>query len=220
MYFDDPKAKRLEFPGTPDPIVQSVTFSFAPACLDGPVLGRASSTRIEPPKADRRRPSTSSSPELKRQGQEARRDRWWEVLDALEIGQTTNLNPRAAVFTTDLNRGTWGRDYKRVREVDQVALRPHPWEFLSVPRQSKFVPCRFGRRVSPFEGGLSLALAARLQTLRKRKQPSWRTIPYKRGQALETPADYLRLRPIVGDEAEKPIRRTFEPLGVARRPKT
>ena len=48
-----------------------------------------------------------------------------EVLDALEIDN--DYLTRGGVFTTDLIE-TW-IDYKRVKEFDQVALRPHPWEF-------------------------------------------------------------------------------------------
>src|SRR5207248_11548128 len=48
-----------------------------------------------------------------------------EVLDALEIDN--DYLSRGGGFTTDPIE-TW-IDYKRVREVDQVALRPHPWEF-------------------------------------------------------------------------------------------
>jgi len=48
-----------------------------------------------------------------------------EVLDALAFDN--EYLTRGGVFTNDLIE-TW-IDYKRVKEFDQVALRPHPWEF-------------------------------------------------------------------------------------------
>ena len=48
-----------------------------------------------------------------------------EALNALERDHEFLL--RGDVFTTDLIE-TW-IDYKRVNEIDQVRLRPHPWEF-------------------------------------------------------------------------------------------
>jgi glutamine synthetase len=48
-----------------------------------------------------------------------------EALEALE--QDHEFLLKGGVFTEDLIR-TW-IDYKRTEEVDQVALRPHPWEF-------------------------------------------------------------------------------------------
>ena len=49
-----------------------------------------------------------------------------EVLDALEKDHDYLLE--GGVFTEDLIE-TW-IDYKRKKEVDAVALRPHPWEFM------------------------------------------------------------------------------------------
>ena len=48
-----------------------------------------------------------------------------EVLDALEEDHTFLLE--GGVFTPDVIE-TW-LEYKRTRELDQVRLRPHPWEF-------------------------------------------------------------------------------------------
>ena len=118
MYFDDPKAKRLEF-RTPDPSCNPY-LSFA-ACLMAGLDGVIN--KIEPPK-----PIDEDlyelEPEMKRQVKSTPGS-LTEVLDALEIDN--EYLTRGGVFTTDLIE-TW-IDYKRVREVDQVALRPHPWEF-------------------------------------------------------------------------------------------
>ncbi|MBA3553094.1 MAG: type I glutamate--ammonia ligase, partial [Actinobacteria bacterium] len=48
-----------------------------------------------------------------------------EVLDALEADHDFLLE--GGVFTPDVIE-TW-LEYKRDRELDQVRLRPHPWEF-------------------------------------------------------------------------------------------
>ena len=118
MYFDDPKAKRLEF-RTPDPSCNPY-LSFA-ACLMAGLDGVIN--KIEPPK-----PIDEDlyelEPELKRQVKSTPGS-LLEVLDALEIDNEYLM--RGGVFTSDLIE-TWV-DYKRVKEYDQVALRPHPWEF-------------------------------------------------------------------------------------------
>ena len=118
MYFDNPKAKRLEF-RTPDPSCNPY-LSFA-ACLMAGLDGVIN--KIEPPK-----PIDEDlyelEPELKRQVKSTPGS-LLEVLDALEIDN--EYLTRGGVFTSDLIE-TW-IDYKRVREYDQVALRPHPWEF-------------------------------------------------------------------------------------------
>ena len=49
-----------------------------------------------------------------------------ESLDALEKDHA--FLTEGSVFTKDVI-DTW-IDYKRKKEVDQVALRPHPWEFM------------------------------------------------------------------------------------------
>ena len=118
MYFDNPKAKRIEF-RTPDPSCNPY-LSFA-ACLMAGLDGVIN--KIEPPK-----PIDEDlyelEPELKRQVKSTPGS-LLEVLDALEGDNEYLL--RGGVFTTDLIE-TW-IDYKRVKEFDQVALRPHPWEF-------------------------------------------------------------------------------------------
>ena len=118
MYFDNPKAKRLEF-RTPDPSCNPY-LSFA-ACLMAGLDGVIN--KIEPPK-----PIDEDlyelEPELKRQVKSTPGS-LLEVLDALETDN--EYLTRGGVFTDDLIQ-TW-IDYKRVKEYDQVALRPHPWEF-------------------------------------------------------------------------------------------
>jgi glutamine synthetase len=47
------------------------------------------------------------------------------ALDALEADHDFLLE--GGVFTEDVI-STW-LDYKRVHEVDELRLRPHPWEF-------------------------------------------------------------------------------------------
>ena len=48
-----------------------------------------------------------------------------EVLDALEVDHDYLLE--GGVFTEDVI--THWVDYKRAHEVDEIRLRPHPWEF-------------------------------------------------------------------------------------------
>jgi len=48
------------------------------------------------------------------------------VLDALEADHEFLLE--GGVFTEDLVE-TW-LDYKRTKELNQIRLRPHPWEFM------------------------------------------------------------------------------------------
>ena len=48
------------------------------------------------------------------------------VLDALEADHAFLTD--GGVFTEDAIE-TW-IDYKRTKEVDQIRLRPHPWEFM------------------------------------------------------------------------------------------
>jgi glutamine synthetase len=48
------------------------------------------------------------------------------VLDALEADHDFLLG--GGVFTDDLIE-TW-LDYKRIKELDQIRQRPHPWEFM------------------------------------------------------------------------------------------
>src|SRR5881628_308091 len=118
VYFTSEDAVRLEF-RAPDPSCNPY-LSFA-ACLMAGLDGVIN--KIEPPK-----PIDEDlyelEPELKRQVKSTPCS-LLEVLDALEGDNEYLL--RGGVFTTDLIE-TW-IDYKRVKEFDQVALRPHPWEF-------------------------------------------------------------------------------------------
>jgi len=118
-YSAAPAARRLEF-RSPDPMCNPY-LSFAAmlmAGLDGV------KRRIEPP-----RPVDADLYEL--EGEEAERVKdlpgsLTEVLDALEGDSDFLLD--GGVFTPDLIDTYIA--YKREREVDAVALRPHPYEFF------------------------------------------------------------------------------------------
>jgi glutamine synthetase len=118
MYSENPKAKRIEF-RSPDPSANPY-LAFAAllmAGLDGV------QNRIEPPE-----PVDKDIYEL--EGEEKARIQsvpgsLAESLKALEADHEYLL--KGGVFTTDLVE-TW-LEYKWTREVEQVALRPHPWEF-------------------------------------------------------------------------------------------
>ena len=118
MYSTSPKAKRIEF-RCPDPSCNGY-LAFAAmlmAGLDG------IQNRIMPP-APIDKDLYELEPEEKHEikntpGSLA------EVLDALEQDHAYLL--KGGVFTPDVIE-TWIR-YKREREYEQVALRPHPWEF-------------------------------------------------------------------------------------------
>ncbi len=118
MYFNDPRAKRLEF-RCPDPSGNPY-FSFA-ACLMAGLDGIQN--KIDPGK-----PLDVDIYELS--PREARRVKQVpgslpEALDALEADQQFLL--KGDVFTKDVIE-TW-LDYKRTKEVDPIRLRPHPYEF-------------------------------------------------------------------------------------------
>ena len=119
MYSDSPKAKRLEV-RFPDPSSNPyLTFAaLLMAGLDGVM------NKIEPP-APIDEDLYEMSPEERGQikstpGSLA------EVLDALEMDHEFLL--KGDVFTKDLIE-TW-IEYKRAREVDPIAIRPHPYEFF------------------------------------------------------------------------------------------
>jgi len=118
VYFTDPKQKRLEF-RPPDPSCNPY-LCFA-ACLMAGLDGVQN--KIEPP-APIDEDLYELDPEMKRQVKSTPGS-LVEVLDALEVDH--EYLTRGGVFTTDLIE-TW-IDYKRVREHEQVAIRPHPWEF-------------------------------------------------------------------------------------------
>jgi glutamine synthetase len=118
MYSHSPRAKRVEF-RTPDPSCNPYLAFTAMlmAGLDGIENRIDPGTPIDknlydlPPAEAREVRSTPGS--LK------------EALDALETDHDFLL--RGDVFTKDVIE-TW-LDYKRAREVDAIALRPHPYEF-------------------------------------------------------------------------------------------
>src|SRR5205823_7457764 len=118
MYSNNPKAKRIEF-RSPDPSANPY-LAFAAllmAGLDGV------QNKIEPPE-----PVDKDIYEL--EGEEKARIQSVpgsldEALRALESDHDYLL--KGDVFTSDLIE-TW-LEYKQTREVEQVALRPHPWEF-------------------------------------------------------------------------------------------
>jgi glutamine synthetase len=118
MYSNNPKAKRIEF-RSPDPSANPyLAFSaLLMAGLDG------IQNRIEPPE-----PVDKDIYEL--EGEEKARIQsvpgsLAESLSALESDH--EFMTRGDVFTEDVIQ-TW-LEYKWTREVEQVALRPHPWEF-------------------------------------------------------------------------------------------
>jgi glutamine synthetase len=118
-YSDNPKARRLEF-RSPDPTCNPY-LAFASMLMAG-LDGIAN--KIEPPKpveAD----LYELDPELAAQVKNLPGS-LSEVLDALETDN--EFLQKGGVFTEDLIY-TWIA-YKREREVDPVALRPHPYEFF------------------------------------------------------------------------------------------
>jgi len=119
MYSTNPKTKRVEF-RSPDPAANPyLAFS---ACLMAGLDGIKH--KIMPPD-----PLDKDIYEL--EGEEMAKIKkvpgsLAESLDALESDHAFLLE--GGVFTKDVI-DTW-IDYKRKKEVDQVALRPHPWEFM------------------------------------------------------------------------------------------
>jgi glutamine synthetase len=117
-YSNNPKARRLEF-RTPDPSCNPyLAFS---ACLMAGLDGIAN--RIEPPK-----PIDEDLYELDPEMAamvKSTPGSLPQVLDALE--QDHEFLQKGGVFTDDLIYTYIA--YKREREVDPVALRPHPYEF-------------------------------------------------------------------------------------------
>jgi glutamine synthetase len=118
-YSDSPKARRLEF-RSPDPTCNP--YLAFPAMLMAGLDGIAN--KIEPPKpveADLYELDPEMAAQVKNLPGSLS-----EVLDALE--HDNEFLQRGGVFTEDLIY-TWIA-YKREREVDPVALRPHPYEFF------------------------------------------------------------------------------------------
>src|SRR2546427_565487 len=119
MYTTNPKAKRVEF-RSPDPAANPY-LAFA-ACLMAGLDGIKN--KILPPE-----PVDKDIYEL--DGEEKAKIKsvpgsLGESLDALEKDHA--FLTEGGVFTKDVV-DTW-IDYKRKREVDPIALRPHPWEFM------------------------------------------------------------------------------------------
>jgi glutamine synthetase len=119
LYSKSPKAKRLEF-RCPDPSCNPyLAFSaMLMAGLDGV------QNRIEPPDPVDKDLYDLPPEELKRVPQVP--GSLPEALDALEADQ--DFLKAGGVFTDDLI-DTW-IEYKRIHEVDEIRLRPHPWEFM------------------------------------------------------------------------------------------
>jgi glutamine synthetase len=118
-YSDNPKARRLEF-RSPDPTCNPY-LAFASMLMAG-LDGIAN--KIEPPKpveADLYELDPEMASQVKNLPGSLS-----EVLDALE--SDNEFLQKGGVFTDDLIY-TWIA-YKREREVDPVALRPHPYEFF------------------------------------------------------------------------------------------
>jgi glutamine synthetase len=118
-YSDNPKARRLEF-RSPDPTCNPY-LAFASMLMAG-LDGIAN--KIEPPKpveADLYELDPEMAAQVKNLPGSLS-----EVLDALE--KDNEFLQKGGVFTEDLIY-TWIA-YKREREVDPVALRPHPYEFF------------------------------------------------------------------------------------------
>jgi glutamine synthetase len=118
MYSPSPKAKRIEF-RSPDPYCNGY-LAFAAmlmAGLDGV------KNKIEPP--DPIDKDLYDLPPEEAAGVKQVPGSLEEVLDALEADHSFLLE--GGVFTPDVIE-TW-LEFKRTRELDQVRLRPHPWEF-------------------------------------------------------------------------------------------
>jgi glutamine synthetase len=118
LYSKSPKAKRLEF-RCPDPSANPY-LAFAAmlmAGLDGV------QNRIEPPDPVDKDLYDLPPEELAQVPQVP--GSLEEALAALEADQDYLL--AGGVFTPDLIE-TW-LNFKRLKEIDEVRLRPHPWEF-------------------------------------------------------------------------------------------
>jgi glutamine synthetase len=119
LYSKSPKAKRVEF-RCPDPSCNPyLAFSaMLMAGLDGVAK------QIEPPDPVDQDLFDMPAEELAKVGQVP--GSLDEALAALEADQ--DFLTEGGVFTDDLIE-TW-IEYKTLNEVDEVRLRPHPWEFM------------------------------------------------------------------------------------------
>ena len=119
LYSNSPKAKRIEF-RCPDP--SSNPYLAFSAMLMAGLDGVAN--KLEPPSPVDEDLFELAPQELAKIAQvPASLD---EALDALETDQAYLV--QGNVFTDDLIE-TWVQ-YKRLNEIDEVRLRPHPWEFM------------------------------------------------------------------------------------------
>ena len=119
MYFDNPKAKRIEFRSADPTCNPYLTFSaMLLAGLDGIENGYDPGEPLEhdlfelPIEEQKKLPQVPSSLD--------------EALDALEEDHDFLL--KGGVFTEDIIRA-W-IDFKRENEADPIRLRPHPYEFF------------------------------------------------------------------------------------------
>ena len=119
VYAKSPAARRLEF-RTPDPSCNPY-LAFA-ACLQAGLDGIRN--KIEPPAPLDK--DIYDLPAAEKANIKSVPGSLEEVLDALEADHDYLLE--GGVFTEDVIE-TWV-DYKRSHELDQVRLRPHPWEFM------------------------------------------------------------------------------------------
>ena len=119
LYSKSPKAKRIEF-RCPDP--SSNPYLAFSAMLMAGLDGVAN--KIEPPSPVDEDLFDLSPQELAKIAQVP--SSLDEALDALEADQAYLV--KGGVFTDDLIE-TWV-EYKRINEIDEVRLRPHPWEFM------------------------------------------------------------------------------------------
>ena len=120
LYSQEPEGKAGRVP-LPGPVLQPLPrlSAMLMAGLDGV------QNRIEPPDP-MDKDLYDLPPEELAQGAPGARLRWTRPSRALEADN--EFLKAGGVFTDDLIE-TW-IDYKRLAEVDQVRLRPHPWEFM------------------------------------------------------------------------------------------
>jgi glutamine synthetase len=119
MYSNSPKAKRVEF-RCPDPSANP--YLAFPAMLQAGLDGIVHSIEPPPP-IDKDIYDLDPEEHAKLNHVPGSLE---AVLDALEADHAFLLE--GGVFTKDVIE-TWV-DYKRTKEVDQIRLRPHPWEFM------------------------------------------------------------------------------------------
>ena len=121
LYSKSPKAKRARVP-LPRPVVQPVPRVLGACCMAG-LDGIA-----EPHRAARRRSTRTSTTSRPRSWPRCRRCRARSTRRSTRSRPTSEFLKAGGVFTDDLI-DTWIA-YKREHEIDEVRLRPHPWEFM------------------------------------------------------------------------------------------